>query len=627
MLGKWIYYSNKFKKDTYSVYKVKIKTKSKYITLKISADTNYCVYLNKKIAGFGQYACYPYCPTVDTIKIKINREINDIFIVLYYLGDKNFSTYYLDKPGIVFDIFDEDNMLIAKSDEKTLSMESKFYINGKCSIITPQLGYRNFIDGREDLFSGDYHKSVLVNKNVNFVDRPNKKLVLRKMAYYEIVKKEKNLVIIDLKKESTGFITFKLNSPTEQNLIISFGEHLKDGTIRKIIENRNFSFEYFAKKGMNSHVFSLRRCGLRYIQIEFKDEIDLKYLSILPTEYPFKKKIYNLGSEIHQKIFNTCVYTLECCYHEHFEDCPWREQALYVLDSYNQLSCHFIAFKNREQIKSSLALIYNDKREKLLSITYPSSFKLAIPSFSLFFFIEMEDYYKRSKDKVTLSNSFNKLLELYVTFKDNMSNGLENEFLEDNVWNFYEWESGLDYPSVEAKTDLIINELFIIALMSFKNICKWLNKTEYTDEINSLIKVLRKNTRKTFFNKKDRLFFMSNIDKRYSVLGNSLAILSKVANKKDFKNIENNIKNNKDLVQTTLSMKRFYYDALLMIDKNNKDYILNDIEKTYSFMLNDGATTFYETIKGDKDFNNAGSLCHGWSAIPILYYKKFGMVK
>ena len=130
-----------------------------------------------------------------------------------------------------------------------------------------------------------------------------------------------------------------------------------------------------------------------------------------------------------------------------------------------------------------------------------------------------------------------------------------------------------------------------------------------------------------FFNKKDRLFFMSNIDRRYSVLGNSLAILSKVANKKDFRTIENNIKNNKDLVQTTLSMKRFYYDALLMIDKNNKDYILNDIEKTYSFMLNDGATTFYETIKGDKDFNNAGSLCHGWSAIPILYYKKFGMLK
>ena len=63
------------------------------------------------------------------------------------------------------------------------------------------------------------------------------------------------------------------------------------------------------------------------------------------------------------------------------------------------------------------------------------------------------------------------------------------------------------------------------------------------------------------------------------------------------------------------------------LHKNNKDYILNDIEKTYSFMLNDGATTFYETIKGDKDFSNAGSLCHGWSAIPILYYKKFGMVK
>ena len=37
-------------------------------------------------------------------------------------------------------------------------------------------------------------------------------------------------------------------------------------------------------------------------------------------------------------------------------------------------------------------------------------------------------------------------------------------------------------------------------------------------------------------------------------------------------------------------------------------------------MLYHGATSFWETIKGADDFDKAGSLCHGWSAIPVYFY-------
>ena len=39
-------------------------------------------------------------------------------------------------------------------------------------------------------------------------------------------------------------------------------------------------------------------------------------------------------------------------------------------------------------------------------------------------------------------------------------------------------------------------------------------------------------------------------------------------------------------------------------------------------MLDKGATTFWETEKGEADFGGAGSLCHGWSAIPIYYFNE-----
>ena len=36
--------------------------------------------------------------------------------------------------------------------------------------------------------------------------------------------------------------------------------------------------------------------------------------------------------------------------------------------------------------------------------------------------------------------------------------------------------------------------------------------------------------------------------------------------------------------------------------------------------LDAGATSVWETEKGEADFNRAGSLCHGWSAMPVYYY-------
>ena len=43
-------------------------------------------------------------------------------------------------------------------------------------------------------------------------------------------------------------------------------------------------------------------------------------------------------------------------------------------------------------------------------------------------------------------------------------------------------------------------------------------------------------------------------------------------------------------------------------------------------MLDDGSTTVWETLEGAEAFHNAGSLCHGWSAVPIYVYHRLGMV-
>ena len=76
------------------------------------------------------------------------------------------------------------------------------------------------------------------------------------------------------------------------------------------------------------------------------------------------------------------------------------------------------------------------------------------------------------------------------------------------------------------------------------------------------------------------------------------------------------------VIPATLAMYTFRYEALLKKDKElYKDIILEEIDATYMSMLLEGATSFWETLKGDEDFDYAGSLCHGWSAMPMYYYE------
>ena len=75
-----------------------------------------------------------------------------------------------------------------------------------------------------------------------------------------------------------------------------------------------------------------------------------------------------------------------------------------------------------------------------------------------------------------------------------------------------------------------------------------------------------------------------------------------------------------EFLDCTLSMKCFKYDALLLTDREKwQGRVVDEIRSEYKVMLDSGATSVWETAEGAPAFRNAGSLCHGWSAIPILY--------
>ena len=79
----------------------------------------------------------------------------------------------------------------------------------------------------------------------------------------------------------------------------------------------------------------------------------------------------------------------------------------------------------------------------------------------------------------------------------------------------------------------------------------------------------------------------------------------------------------KELVTASLSMKCFIYDALLLVNEDKyRAFVLDDIRKNYKPMVEFGSTATWETAGGAEDFGFFGSLCHGWTATPIYYFRK-----
>lgn len=183
---------------------------------------------------------------------------------------------------------------------------------------------------------------------------------------------------------------------------------------------------------------------------------------------------------------------------------------------------------------------------------------------------------------------------------------------------FYDWSPYLDgdlHETEEAVPDLMVNVLFVFALQNLKGIDEKLGKVFAYE---GLLEESKENTREAFYNLEKGLFSMTIGGKEYTVLGNGLAILSGLTSKKEGEFICEKIASGA-LSDCSLSMKGFKFDAMLNMDKIKwQGHVRDEIRNDYKTMIENG-NTVWETIDGASAFDNAGSLCHGWASVPILY--------
>ena len=486
-------------------------------------------------------------------------------------------------------------------------------------------------------------------------------------------------LLFDLGEESTGLLDLELTAPVGTVLKISWGEHLEALRTRSHIGNRTFQSTYVCKGGYQHFIHYFNRMGLRYLEIhvypegekqdisrdipmaeEKKDasgdiptaeaqqaktaEITWHYAGIRPLMYPVAEVGgFSCKDGLHQKIYDTAVRTLWLCMHEHYEDCPWREQALYSMDSLNQTLCGYYCFGEWEFARGSLRILGESMEEDgFLQIAPPGSMDITIPYFSFQWVLALRDYLYFTKDRQFVEEMWPYVERLIHKRLETLEDGLLPVPLGEKYWHFYEWSDGLDglveqgckgLPAdAPRRVDAPFQLTFLLMLQAVGDMAGLLQKEKLQQQLKETVAQMQAATHALFFSR-ERDAYLTYADEQEGQwrlreeapkeLVQAWAVLAGIVpeEKKDFL-LETLAENRYQ--GATLSMLRFKYEALLTRPEKYAEWVFDDIAARWGKMLYQGATSFWETEEGAPAFGHAGSLCHGWSAMPVYFYYAYG---
>jgi len=670
--------------------------KPRSVRLHISADAQYCATVNGALVEGSQYADYPEYKIYDTYDITGHARAGENALCIgVYCPNENCSVYLMGSPALRFAV-ESDGRIVAYSGGHTLCRPSPDYISGPVERISDQLAFSFRYDARHGdgwrqpgyAARNGWAEARIVPGSQSLYPRPVKNLrtldpkpsrILSQGFFFDVlpgnvpcgdrvqsaalafVEAEKLggfrplaglptpegfhmslqpgagdgiYAVIDLGAEESGLLDLDLSLPEETEVLIAWGEHVDDLRVRASVGGRQFCAVYQGRAGRQRFVHHFKRITGRYLQLHFYTrDLTLYYAGLRPVIYPTAhKQTPEIGDELHRRIFDVSRRTLELCRHEHFEDGPWREQALYALDFYLQLQCEYSVFEGIDFAEASLRLLALARREDgFLELCAPGRLNITIPIFSLSFVLSVCEHMRRggeafAREALPVVDSIMEAVLCRIA-----ENGLTPLFPETIYWNFYEWRDGLDGIEPHRKHVLPLdfeaplNAWLLLALTAAAELHHRLGSRRgagYARQAEHL-----KQSMRVFWDEKRRVFktrLSDGPNHPIHELTQALMVHSGAADPQQEEGLLERLadREGNGLVPASVGSMFFIYEALLRKPERYGRVVAADIARVWGTMLFHGATSFWETNEGGWAFERAGSLCHGWAGIPAYFYTR-----
>jgi len=675
--AKPVWFTDQYDVNTYALFKAGFDSDKGDTKLLIAADSHYAVYVNGIYIYAQQFADDEDRRVYDEIDISdcVKAGRNEL-VIGGYCTYTDSSVYKKASPYVIFEVF-EGKESRAHSSSDTLACRDERYLSGETDLITGQLGYTFHMDltpkrfvwknafetGANYLFEArpihncvmeDRKNSVLFTQGVFLEMKKGVKTVGQRMQNAMLAYREASELktedggfasdeadgmyfVYDLGEEETGLMDIEIETDEDAEILLGWGEHLDDMRVRAYVGGRNFASVLKAKKGRNHFFHPYRRLGLRYLQLHvYARRVKIHYAGVRSVHYPVADTAgIGLSDALHQKIYDTCRRTLLLCMHEHYEDCPWREQALYGMDSRNQMLAGYYVFGEYDFAKSSIETLARSlRRDHMLELCAPGRVAVNIPSFSMMYVVALWEYLLYSGDRDFVLKMLPAAEEIAESAVSRIrSNGLAPRYSGVDKWNFYEWSENLDgsdsfFKAVgENRYDAPMNAFLVLCVNRLGLIYDSLGKKAEAERMLRISKELSKAVHTHFYNPQTGMYasFMDESGKLscYDELTQSLCVYADICPSKEREKALKRLTDG-SMTEVTIAYSIFKYEALLKKASVFGAWVRKDVERQWGGMLMRGATTFFETIKAGDDFDRAGSLCHGWSAVPAYLYFAYG---
>ncbi len=688
------------------------------VSLQISADTDYAVWLNGSFIGRGQFSDYPEAKTYDTYDVAqfLQAGINRLAVTAYYDGCDS-STYRKGPAGLLYAIHGPAEPVVSGSD--TLIRKNPCYHSGEMARVSGQLsftfgydaqgedgflaaplgpGWRQATDadidcpdGRHQLlprpvaklvdagptatqllaqgvFTRDLAHAASVNGSTgqgecldglsiaeglpisvgwlmqhdHLSNRHAVDLFLEggrvlgedaglKLNAATMEGQDGAYVILDMGREEAGIIELEVEAEAGCTLDIGYGEHLDDLRVRSYVGGRSFAARYVCRQGRQQFCHHVLRWSGRYLQLHVHGPIQgfvLHQLHLRRQEYPVVERgEFHCPDTYLEEIVRVGKRTLHLCMHEHYEDTPWREQALYANDSRTQALCGYYAYGEADFPAASFALLGRGlKEDGFLELTAPARPNLTIPSFTLVWMLAVRDHLLYTGRDDLAGGFLDQMVRMLDRYLEERVDGLLPLRKGPGIWHFYDWTEGLDnYPNPAREhapvVDSLLNCYLILAMEAARQVSGWLGSAHDLSRYETAIAEIRQQVHAQFYDADEGQYTSYAQAPVVSELPQALAILANIPPQAERGRVLEKLCNRQlGLSITGLSQSYYKYEALMQEAQTHGGRALDEIRHDWGAMLAQGATTFWETSTGASDFGDAGSLCHAWSAVPVYVY-------
>ena len=266
--------------------------------------------------------------------------------------------------------------------------------------------------------------------------------------------------IWDCGEESSGLLEIEVSSAAGCRVELGWGEHLDDLRVRSHIGSRMFQTAVTFGAGTHCFRHDFQRIGMRCLEVHLHPlnggTAQCLYAGVRPLDYPVTERgEFYCSDRLHMQIYRTAVHTLRLCMHEHYEDCPWREQALYAMDSLNQAVCGYYCFGEYAFAAASLRMLARGMQaDGFLELHTPGKEVVTIPYFTFMWVLGVRDYLRYSGDRELVRALWPSIRLAAQCRLRECRDGLLPVPVETKYWSFYERPAvgRTDLPQRAART-------------------------------------------------------------------------------------------------------------------------------------------------------------------------------